>query len=119
MARLHSIPPSRLLAYSVKEYMFKSLLCQILLDRTAVGYKIETYIHLNPSFQDTRELKLISDVITSIEEGEADLLNEFFDEYDRISRFDAWYKFVIGQIREMSLEPKGDMDEAPDLGDLK
>ena len=98
--------------------MFKSLLCQILLDRSEVAHKIDTYIHQNPSFQDTRELKLISDVISSIEEGEADLLNEFLDEYDRVSRFDAWYKFVIGQIREMSLEPKGDADETPDLGDL-
>ena len=99
--------------------MFKSLLCQIILNRSEVAHKIDTYIHLHPSFQDTRELKLICDVVGSIEEGEGEQLNEFLDEYDRISRFDAWYKFVVGQIREISLEPKGDADETPDLGDLK
>ncbi|KAI6650253.1 Alpha-soluble NSF attachment protein [Oopsacas minuta] len=109
---------TRLLSYSVKEYMFRSLLCQILLKRGEVASKIDTYVQLHPPFQDTRELKLITDVITAVEEGESEQLNEFFDEYDRISRFDAWYKFVIGQIRQLSLDPQGDADQKTDLDDL-
>lgn len=109
---------TRLLSYSAKEYMFKSLLCLLILDREQVTQKIDGYIQLNPSFQDTRELKLISDVLSAIEEGETEQVNEFLDEYDRISRFDAWYKFVVGQIRELSSKPKGDKDELAVLDDM-
>ena len=98
--------------------MFKSLLCQILLDKGQVTPKLESYVHMHPAFQDSRELKLIIEVLGTIEEGEAEQMNELFDEYDRISRFDAWYKFVIGQIRGLSLEPIGDADQKVDLDDL-
>ena len=83
-----------------------------------MAQKVDSYIHMHPAFQDTRELKLITDVMGTIEEGETEQMNELFDEYDRISRFDAWYKFVIGQIRELSLEPTGDVDQKTDLDDL-
>ena len=83
-----------------------------------MAQKVDSYVHMHPAFQDTRELKLITDVMGTIEEGEAEQMNELFDEYDRISRFDAWYKFVVGQIRGLSLEPQGDADLKTDLEDL-
>ena len=50
---------SSLLKYSAKEYFFRAALCHLCVDVLNAQQAMERYIDLYPTFQDSREYKLL------------------------------------------------------------
>lgn len=99
---------SSLLKYSAKEYFFKAALCHMCIDVVEAQRAVDKYCDMYPAFQDTRECKLIKNLLVAQEEQNAESFTEAVKEYDSISRIDQWLTTILLRIK------KG-MNEEPDL----
>lgn len=99
---------SSLLKYSAKEYFFKAALCHMCIDIVEAQRAVEKYCDMYPAFQDTRECKLLQNLLAAQEEQNAEAFTEAVKEYDSISRLDQWLTTILLRIK------KG-MNEEPDL----
>lgn len=99
---------SSLLKYSAKEYFFKAALCQMCIDVVEAQRAVEKYCNMYPAFEDTRECKLLKNLLVAQEEQNAESFTEAVKEYDSISRIDQW-------LTTMLLRIKKGMNEEPDL----
>ncbi|CAH3128937.1 unnamed protein product [Pocillopora meandrina] len=99
---------SSLLKYSAKEYFFKAALCQMCIDVVEAQRAVGKYCNMYPAFEDTRECKLLKNLLVAQEEQNAESFTEAVKEYDSISRIDQW-------LTTMLLRIKKGMNEEPDL----
>ena len=94
------------MAWSVKDYLFKALLCQFILaaktpkqDMAIMESTIEKYREMLPQFDGTRELKLIQDAVNAFK---ADNVEEFTDhifKYDEIYKLDNWTAKILLNVK--------------------
>ncbi|KAJ7365416.1 hypothetical protein OS493_005523 [Desmophyllum pertusum] len=99
---------SSLLKYSAKDYFFKAALCHMCIDIVEAQRAVEKYCDMYAAFQDTRECKLLKNLLAAQEEQNAESFTEAIKEYDSISRIDQWLTTILLRIK------KG-MNEEPDL----
>lgn len=97
-----------LLKYSAKEYMFRAALCHLCVDILNAQHAVEKYCGLYPAFADTRECKLIKELIEHLEEQNVDAFTEAVKNYDSISRLDQWYTTMLVRIKKQ-------INDNPDL----
>ncbi|KAI5644773.1 soluble NSF attachment protein, SNAP domain-containing protein [Phthorimaea operculella] len=97
-----------LLKYSAKEYMFRAALCHLCVDILNAQHAVEKYCGLYPAFADTRECKLIKELIEHLEEQNVDAFTEAVKTYDSISRLDQWYTTMLVRIKKQ-------INDNPDL----
>ncbi|CAB3233860.1 unnamed protein product [Arctia plantaginis] len=97
-----------LLKYSAKEYMFRAALCHLCVDILNAQHALEKYCALYPAFTDTRECKLIKELIEHLEEQNVDAFTEAVKTYDSISRLDQWYTTMLVRIKKQ-------INDNPDL----
>ncbi|XP_053615588.1 alpha-soluble NSF attachment protein [Plodia interpunctella] len=97
-----------LLKYSAKEYMFRAALCHLCVDVLNAQHAIEKYCSLYPAFADTRECKLIKELIEHLEDQNIDAFTEAVKTYDSISRLDQWYTTMLVRIKKQ-------INDNPDL----
>ncbi|KAL0819217.1 hypothetical protein ABMA28_008463 [Loxostege sticticalis] len=97
-----------LLKYSAKEYMFRAALCHLCVDILNAQHAIEKYCGLYPAFADTREYKLVKELIEHLEEQNVDAFTEAVKTYDSISRLDQWYTTILVRIKKQ-------INDNPDL----
>lgn len=91
---------SSLLKYSAREYLFKAALCNMCLDVHTAQSSIEKYNQMFPAFEDSREYKLLKNLLEAAEEGNSDKFTDSVREYDAISRLDQWYTTLLLRIKK-------------------
>jgi len=86
---------NQLIRWSVKNYLFSASLCQLCF--AAVNNSLEPaqeahdrYCDMSEIFRNTREQKLVADLIDSMFRGDVDLFTQKTEEYDDISTFSSW-----------------------------
>lgn len=81
---------NQLLKHSAREYFFKALCCRLISDAIGTEASMKRYVEQYPAFQDSREYKLIGQLVAAIEESNIDTYTEAVGQYDKISRLDTW-----------------------------
>lgn len=82
---------SKLLSYSVKNYLLNAGICQLCrADIVAVQNALEKYQDMDPTFSDTREFKLFAGCAEAMEQGDPDVFTEAIKEFDSMTRLDSW-----------------------------
>lgn len=99
---------SSLLKYSAKEYFFRAAICHLCVDILNAEHALNRYEELCPSFADSRECKLIKNLIDKLKEEDVDGFTDAVREFDSISHLDQWYT-------NMLLRVKKSLQESPDL----
>ncbi|XP_045538128.1 alpha-soluble NSF attachment protein [Papilio machaon] len=97
-----------LLKYSAKEYMFRAALCHLCVDLLNAQHALDKYCALYPAFADTRECKLVKELIEHLEDQNVDAFTEAVKTYDSISRLDQWYTSMLVRIKKQ-------INDNPDL----
>lgn len=60
---------------------------------------LKRYEELSPSFSDSRECKLIKELLICLEEKNEDQFTEAVRNYDKISRLDTWYTSILVKVK--------------------
>ncbi|CAK1593666.1 unnamed protein product [Parnassius mnemosyne] len=97
-----------LLKYSAKEYMFRAALCHLCVDLLNAQHALDKYVGLYPAFADTREYKLVKELIEHLEDQNVEAFTEAVKTYDSISRLDQWYTSILVRIKKQ-------INDNPDL----
>jgi len=91
---------SSLLKYSAKEYFFRASLCHLCTDILNAQQAVERYSEMYPAWQDTRECKFVKQLITAVEEEDAESFTEVVKEFDSISRLEQWYTTLLLRVKK-------------------
>ena len=91
---------SSLLKYSAKDYFFKALLCHLCVDLLNAQHAQTRYVDAHPNLNDTREFKLVKDLILCLEEQNAEQLTDTIKGYDKISRLDQWSTTLLLRVKK-------------------
>ncbi|KAL3692361.1 hypothetical protein R1sor_006012 [Riccia sorocarpa] len=87
---------SNLLKYSVKGYLLNAGLCHLCgSDIVGIQNALEKYQDLDPTFSNTREFKLLSDLAAAIDEEDVGRFTDVVKEYDSMSRIDQWKTMLL------------------------
>jgi len=62
---------------------------------------------MDPTFSDTRECKLVKDVLAQFEALDVDAFTQVVFEYDSISKLDAWKTSVLLKVKN-AIKESGD-----------
>ncbi len=100
---------STLLKYSAKDYFFRAMLCHLCIDLLDAQNAMKRYEELHPAFSDSRECKLIRDIILCIEEQNVDQFTDAIKKYDKISPLDKWYTTLLVKIKRACGEGEEDL----------
>eukprot|EP00823_Brevimastigomonas_motovehiculus_P002046 TRINITY_DN1320_c0_g1_i1.p1 TRINITY_DN1320_c0_g1~~TRINITY_DN1320_c0_g1_i1.p1 ORF type:complete len:322 (-),score=94.21 TRINITY_DN1320_c0_g1_i1:167-1132(-) len=100
----------KLLSYSVKDYMFKSLLCHFVMDAnqgqvSATTAAIEKYKEMNPQFELSRECKVIENTLSAFKNGDVDQFTDHLFNHDRICKLDNWSSELFLKIKQKLQNP--------------
>lgn len=88
------------LKYAAKNHFFQALLCHLCIDLLDTQHALKRYEEISPSFADTREAKLIKELITCVEEQDVDTFTDAVKNYDKISRLDQWHTALLVKIKK-------------------
>jgi len=103
------------LRWSVKDYLFKALLCHFVMQAPShkldlVSSKLEQYLDMCPSLDNTREKQLIENLIEAFNADDSDKFADHVFRYDEISKLDNWTAKVLLDIKK-ALEEGGGGEE--------
>ena len=102
--------------WGVKDYLFKSLLCQLVLsakknDMEQLEKNMDRYKDMYPQLDGTREVKLIEDLMGAFKEDDMDLYSDTVFRYDEIYKLDNWTAKVLLDVKNiMKNGPGGDKE---------
>lgn len=98
------------LKYAAKNHFFQALLCYLCIDPLDAQHALKRYEDASPSFADTREAKLIKDLIACLEDGNEELFTDTIKSFDKISRLDQWHTGLLVKIkRSINKEDEDDL----------
>ncbi|KAJ1635491.1 soluble NSF attachment protein alpha isoform [Pavlovales sp. CCMP2436] len=102
---------NNLLKWSVKDYFQRALLCQLAGGDEASFAKaramLERYEGQDPSFSESRECKLVKDVLAHCEAFDVEAFTQVIFEYDQIAKLDTWKTSILLKVKN-SLKEGGD-----------
>ncbi|KAI6817694.1 TPR-like protein [Hortaea werneckii] len=99
---------SNLMKWSVKEYLLKAGICHLCTgDSVATNRALESYRELDPSFSQTREHQLLSDLVEAVDEGDQEKFADKLFQYDQMSKLDKWKTTLLLRVKE-NIEEKGE-----------
>lgn len=92
---------SALSKFSVKEYLFKAGLCHFCLnDPVSAARALERYQEIDPTFQGSREQKLLSSILEAIETNDVQMFTDYVADYDRMTKLDNWKTAILLRIKK-------------------
>jgi len=96
---------NRLTAYSVKDYLFKSGLCHLVMsaesgDVSCMSSVLDRYKDMDPKFDGSRELKLIENIVQAYQDGDVNKFTDVVFNYDRIYKLDNWTSSLLLNIKQ-------------------
>ncbi|WKY10545.1 hypothetical protein Q1695_002705 [Nippostrongylus brasiliensis] len=98
------------LKYAAKNHFFQSLLCHLCIDLLDAQHALKRYEDASPSFTDSREAKLIKDLIACLEDSNEEMFTDAVKSYDKISRLDQWHTGLLVKIkRSINKEDEDDL----------
>ena len=102
---------NNLLKYSVREYLFKSMICQFAKDDTiGARRKLEKYEEMDPTFAAQREGKLCEKILDACEAYDVDAFTAAVAEYDAITPLDAFKTSVLLKVKNTIMAAHGGGD---------
>lgn len=121
-----------LLKYSVKDYFFKSLLCQMVVcarddDMKVLEDKIEQYKDMHPAFDGDRTCKLIEQCSKAFEDNDIEAFTDHVYKYDRIAKLNNATASLLLMVKQelksgpSQAGPRGDGDNSDveeDIGEV-
>jgi len=95
---------NKLLSYSVKDYLFKASLIQLVMgakngDSSNVTIAIEKYKDLHPAYVDSRECKFIENVTTAYQQDDLKKFVDVVFGYDKIYKLDNWTSGLLLAVK--------------------
>jgi alpha-soluble NSF attachment protein len=91
---------STITKWSAPEYFFKACICRLCEQDTVSASKaVAKYLRLYPAFEDTREYRLIIEIIRCLESDEVDSFTSALTEFDTVSRLDDWTTQMMLRIK--------------------
>lgn len=96
---------SSALRWSVKDHLFKALLCHFAIHAPThklepVSRKLEQYVDMCPNMDNTREKSLIEDLIADFDAASPDDYADHVFKFDEIMPLDRWKSKVLLQIKK-------------------
>ncbi|KAL4239077.1 hypothetical protein ACF0H5_003780 [Mactra antiquata] len=89
-----------LLKYSAKDHFFRAATCHLCVDTLNGEQALQKYEGLFPQFADSRECKLLKNLVSACEEEDADTFTDAIKEYDTISRLDQWTTTMLLRVKK-------------------
>lgn len=90
---------NQMLKYSAKTHFFQALICALCYDILEAQKALKRYEELNPQFSESRECKLIKELMHAMEVGDPDGFTEAVQQYDKISRLDNWHVQMLVKVK--------------------
>ncbi|EJD76782.1 hypothetical protein LOAG_16358 [Loa loa] len=87
------------LKYAAKNHFFQALLCHLCSDLLDTQNALKRYEEISPSFVDSREYKLINELISCLEDKNQVKFTEVVKSFDKISRLDQWHTSLLVKIK--------------------
>jgi alpha-soluble NSF attachment protein len=101
---------SNLLKYGAREHLLRAGLCRLCLgDSIGAARAVETYGTMDGTFTDSREGKLLAEVLASVEEGDVDAFTKCVYEYDSLSKLDEWKTTILLKIKNSIKDVEDDL----------
>lgn len=97
-----------LLKYSAKDHFFKACVCHMCVDLVNAQLSLQKYEDMFPAFSESRECKLVKNLLKACEEENVDGFTEALREFDSISR-------LANNLTSMLLKVKKQLNAEPDL----
>lgn len=93
------------LRWSVKDYLFRALLCHFVLAAPShqldgVSAKLEQYVDMCPAMDGTREKALIEDLVNDFADQDPDAFADHVFRFDEIQKLDNWTAKVLLEIKK-------------------
>lgn len=102
---------NNLLKYSAKGTLLNAGICQLCRgDPIAISNALERYQDLDPTFSGTREYRLLTDLASSMDEGDVAKFTDAIREFDSMTRLDAWKTTLLLKAKK-TIQEKDDLDE--------
>ncbi|XP_005099209.1 alpha-soluble NSF attachment protein [Aplysia californica] len=96
-----------LLKYSAKDHFFRASICQMCMDTANAQLAIKKYEEMFPAFGDSRECKLIKNLLQAVEDDNVDQFTEALKEFDSISRLDPFLTTLLLRVKkQLNAEPE-------------
>jgi tetratricopeptide (TPR) repeat protein len=102
---IHRSLNNSLAKWSVSQHMFKAIMCQFSIDVQAslvenTRTKLESYVDLNPAFENTREQKLMVKLLDAYGENDIEAFVAALTDYDRITKLDNLQTSILLDIKK-------------------
>lgn len=92
---------NRLSQWALKEYYLKLALCYLAAtDIVASEKTVNEALRQDPSFENSREHTLVSDLIEDVKQGDLDAFTSHVTDFDRFTKLDRWKTTLLLQIKE-------------------
>jgi len=92
---------NNLMKWSVKEYFLKAGICHLANgDSVATNRALESYRDTDPSFSQTREHQLLSDLVEAVDEGDQEKFADKLFQFDQMSKLDKWKTTLLLRVKE-------------------
>ncbi|KAK0257107.1 vesicular-fusion protein S17 [Friedmanniomyces endolithicus] len=99
---------NNLMKWSVKEYLLKAGICHLCTaDMVATNRALESYRDLDPSFTQTREHQLLTDLVEAVDEGDQEKFADKLFQFDQMSKLDKWKTTLLLRVKD-GIEEKGE-----------
>ncbi|CAL9734528.1 alpha-soluble NSF attachment protein [Monosporozyma servazzii] len=101
---------NKLSQWSLKDYYLKKALCQLAAtDSVAANRTLQEAMVEDNNFADSREAKLLSDLISAYGENDTEKLSATAFEFDKFSKLDKWKTTILLKIKETISEAEDDL----------
>lgn len=102
--------------WSVTGYLFKALLCQFALsaasgDVSTVESTLERYKEMHPQLDNSRECKLIENLLASFTDADVDAFTDAIAQHDEIMKLDNWTAKLLLEIKQSIGGGAGGVDD--------
>lgn len=100
---------NNLTKWNLKDYFLKSILCVLCLDDVIEAQKKSaSYLSEEPSWEATREYRLIQDIFESIEQGDVQAFSDKVFEFDQFSKLDKLKTQLLLKVKNSVVEKEDD-----------
>ncbi|GMR58306.1 hypothetical protein PMAYCL1PPCAC_28501, partial [Pristionchus mayeri] len=87
------------LKYAAKSHFLQALICRLNIDVLDTQHALSRYEEASPSFTDTRECKLIKEILAAMEANDEEAFTRAVAGYDKISKLDNWHTSLLVKVK--------------------
>lgn len=95
---------NNLTKYSAKIYFLNAGLCHMIKDVVTARRALERYQEMDMSFSQTRECKLLQDLLNAFDAGDQGQFTAHVAEFDKMTRLDPWKTTILLRVKRLIAE---------------